>query len=98
MKSGGDVQDRLQESEKLMHELEKTWEEKLAETERKHQVRNLQESYHHQVQKENVTLLLKQKQTVDPGERKYMHTSDWLQWLNLILHNFLRVSTKWDWG
>ncbi|KAL5013425.1 hypothetical protein ScPMuIL_007695, partial [Solemya velum] len=35
-----DVQERLEESEKLMKEISKTWEEKLAETERIHQERH----------------------------------------------------------
>ena len=34
----GDLRERLQESEKLMVEMSKTWEEKLEDTVRKHQV------------------------------------------------------------
>lgn len=33
-----DLQEKLQESEKLIEEMSKTWEEKLQETERIHQV------------------------------------------------------------
>lgn len=33
-----ELKDRLEESEKLMKEMSKTWEEKLLETERLHQV------------------------------------------------------------
>ena len=35
---GGDLRERLEESEKLMGAMSKTWEDKLQETERKHEV------------------------------------------------------------
>lgn len=35
-----DLKERLEESEKLIKEMTKTWEEKLAETEKIHQVSN----------------------------------------------------------
>ena len=40
-----DLKDRLEESEKLMKEMSKTWEEKLAETERIHAVSTHQDSF-----------------------------------------------------
>jgi predicted GIY-YIG superfamily endonuclease len=38
MSKPGELQERLVESEKLMKEMSKTWEEKLIETEKIHQV------------------------------------------------------------
>ena len=38
MKSPGDLHERLQESEKLMKDMSKTWEQKLEETEQLHKV------------------------------------------------------------
>ncbi|ELT98482.1 hypothetical protein CAPTEDRAFT_225292 [Capitella teleta] len=40
IKSGGDLQERLQESEKLMKDMSKTWEQKLQETEQMHKDRH----------------------------------------------------------
>ena len=40
-----DLRERLEESEKLMNEMEKTWEDKLKETERIHMVLDVSKFY-----------------------------------------------------